>query len=77
MHFESNALAERRAFTLNKFCEAHGISRAMFYKLLKAGQAPRFAKIGSKILITTEAADEWLRGCEVASLRKSTGMSDG
>jgi predicted DNA-binding transcriptional regulator AlpA len=44
----------------------------MFYKLLKAGQAPRFAKIGSKVLITTEAADEWLRGCEVASLRKST-----
>ena len=66
MHLKSNALVERRAFTLNGFCEAHGISRAMFYKLLKAGQAPRFAKIGSKILITTEAADEWLRAREVA-----------
>jgi predicted DNA-binding transcriptional regulator AlpA len=72
MHLESNALVERRAFTLNGFCEAHGISRAMFYKLLKVGQAPRFAKIGTKILITTEAAAEWLRAREVASLRKST-----
>jgi predicted DNA-binding transcriptional regulator AlpA len=65
MNLESSALVERRAFTLNGFCEAHGISRAMFYKLLKAGQAPRFAKIGSKILITTEAAAEWLRAREV------------
>lgn len=66
MHLEANALSERRAFTLNKFCEAHGISRAMFYKLLKAGQAPRVAKVGSKVLITNEAAAEWLRGREVA-----------
>ena len=66
MDLELSALVERRAFTLNGFCEAHGISRAMFYKLLKAGQAPRLAKIGSKILITTEAAAEWLRGREVA-----------
>jgi predicted DNA-binding transcriptional regulator AlpA len=75
MHLKSNALVERRAFTLNGFCEAHGISRAMFYKLLKAGQAPRFAKIGSKILITTEAAAEWLREREVACLRKSNPTS--
>jgi hypothetical protein len=47
----------------------------MFYKLLKAGQAPRFAKIGSKILITTEAAAEWLREREVACLRKSNPTS--
>jgi predicted DNA-binding transcriptional regulator AlpA len=66
MNPESNALIDRRAFTLNGFCEAHGISRAMFYKLLKAGQAPRFARIGSKILITTEAAAEWIRAREVA-----------
>jgi predicted DNA-binding transcriptional regulator AlpA len=66
MHLESNVLFERRAFTLNGFCEAHGISRAMFYKLLKAGQAPRVAKVGSKVLITSEAAAEWLRGREVA-----------
>jgi hypothetical protein len=37
----------------------------MFYKLQKLGQAPRVAKIGSKILITTEAAAEWLRAREV------------
>ena len=66
MNLESNALVERRAFTLNGFCEAHGISRAMFYKLLKAGQAPRVAKVGSKVLITSDAAAEWLRAREVA-----------
>jgi len=67
MNLESNAVIERRAFTLNGFCETHGISRAMFYKLLKAGQAPRVAKVGSKVLITSEAAAEWLRAREVAS----------
>ena len=67
MNLELSALVERRAFTLNGFCEAHGISRAMFYKLLKAGQAPRVAKVGSKVLITSDAAAEWLRAREVAS----------
>jgi predicted DNA-binding transcriptional regulator AlpA len=65
---EANLLVERRAFSLNQFCEAHGISRAMFYKLLKAGQAPRCLKVGTKVLITTEAAAAWLREREATSM---------
>jgi predicted DNA-binding transcriptional regulator AlpA len=63
---QTHALAERRrAFTIAEFCKAYGISRALYYKLLRLGQGPRIAKIGSKTLISDEAAAEWLRGREV------------
>jgi predicted DNA-binding transcriptional regulator AlpA len=65
MIHQANALAERRAFTIDEFCKAYGISRALYYKLLKAGEGPRIAKIGSKTLISGEAAAEWLRAREV------------
>jgi excisionase family DNA binding protein len=64
--YQGRAFAERRAFTIEEFCKAYGISRAFYYKLLKAGEGPRIAKIGSKTLISDEAATEWLRGREVA-----------
>jgi predicted DNA-binding transcriptional regulator AlpA len=63
--YQSNALAERQAFTIEEFCKAYGISRALYYKLLKSGQGPRIAKIGSKTLISGESAAEWLRAREV------------
>ena len=62
---QANAFAERRAFTIEEFCKAYGISRALYYKLLRAGDGPRIAKIGSKTLISDEAATEWLRRREV------------
>jgi predicted DNA-binding transcriptional regulator AlpA len=67
----ANAPAVRRAFTIEEFCKSYGISRALYYKLLKTGNGPRIAKIGSKTLIGDEAANEWLRAREVASLRES------
>lgn len=63
---QTHATAVRRAFTIEEFCKAYGISRAFYYKLLRIGQGPRIAKIGSKTLISDEAAAEWLRGREVA-----------
>ena len=49
----------RKASTIDAFCADHSISRASFYRLLKAGQAPRLLKVGTKQLITEEAAAEW------------------
>jgi predicted DNA-binding transcriptional regulator AlpA len=66
MSHRADALAERRALTIKQFCAAYAISRAFFYKLLRAGEGPRIAKIGSKTLISDEAATEWLRRREVA-----------
>lgn len=47
------------AFTVQQFCEAHGFSRALFYKILKSGTGPKIVKIGKRTLITKEAAAEW------------------
>lgn len=47
-------------YTVSEFCAAHGdISRSFFYKLLKQGKAPRLMKVGSRVLISAEAAAEW------------------
>ena len=39
----------------------------MFYKLLKAGKAPRIMKIGRRTLITYEAIQEWREAMEAKS----------
>lgn len=49
------------AYNVNEFCEAHRISRTMFYGLVKEGRAPAVTKIGNRTLILGEAAREWRR----------------
>jgi hypothetical protein len=57
----------RRAYTVDEFAEANGISRASVYKLWREGKGPRYKIIGkSKRIITAAAADEWDRTGEVA-----------
>lgn len=48
-----------KCLSVDQFCAEHGISRAMFYKLRKQEKAPREMKVGSRTLITVEAAAEW------------------
>ena len=52
-----------------EFCEAHGISEGMFYKMKKQnrGLTPREMKIGTRTLITFEAAAKWRAEREAAS----------
>ncbi len=40
------------------------ISPAFFYKLLKNGLGPKTVKLGTKTLITAEAAAQWRRELE-------------
>jgi predicted DNA-binding transcriptional regulator AlpA len=54
----------RRCSSVDQFCADHGISRAMFYKICAAGKGPRVMKIGSRTLISEEAASEWRRSME-------------
>lgn len=52
------------ALSVAEFCKAHGISRALFYKLVRKGRGPVLMKAGRRTLISKEAADEWRREAE-------------
>jgi hypothetical protein len=57
----------RAAYTVSEFCDAHRISRSKLYELWAAGVGPRFVRIGTKKIITIEAAADWRREGEAAS----------
>jgi hypothetical protein len=67
-HAVANQTAERAAYTIAEFCAAHRISRSKLYQLWAAGAGPRFMHIGSKKIITVEAAADWRRAGEAAQL---------
>jgi hypothetical protein len=54
-------------YTVAEFCSAHKISRSKLYELWRSGIGPRSIKIGSRNLITAEAACEWRRQLEAAT----------
>ncbi len=51
-------------YTIIQFCEAHHISRSMYYKQVKLGQGPRVMRVGRRRLISYEAAAEWRQRME-------------
>ena len=53
------------AFSVEEFCRRHRISVQLFYKNRK--QMPRTFKIGSRVLISKEAAAAWRRQREQAA----------
>ena len=55
------------ALSVAEFCRQHGISRGLFYNLLRDGQGPRIMKAGRRTLISEEAAGEWRRRMEAAA----------
>lgn len=57
-------VTEKACYSVDEFCSAHAISRAMFYKLRADGKAPRTMAVGSRTLISCEAAAAWRRACE-------------
>ena len=57
----------KAAFSVTEFCREHGISRGLFYILLRDGRGPRIMKAGRRTLISHEAAAEWRERMEVAT----------
>ena len=53
------------AFTVNEFCACHRISVQLFYKNRK--QMPRTFNVGTRVLISKEAAAAWRREREQAT----------
>lgn len=51
-------------YSVKDFCAAHGITKVTLYKLLKEGIGPRIMKVGTRTLISLEAAAEWRRRME-------------
>ena len=74
MSLEQTSQPRRGAFSVAEFCEAYGLSVPMFYKMRNRGEAPDQMKIGSRTLISVQAADRWRRARERASrqLKKQT-----
>lgn len=52
------------ASSVETFCRAHGISRGLFYKLVREGRGPAIMKLNRRTLISREAAEEWRRRME-------------
>jgi|RhiMetdeSRZDD1v2_1073273.scaffolds.fasta_scaffold3709399_1 hypothetical protein len=61
--------AADQSYTINEFCTAERISRAMFYKLRAAGKGPRIFYVGDHPRISHEARIEWRRQLEAEALK--------
>jgi len=55
------------AMSVQRFCAAHGISKAFFYKLRAEGRGPTEMKVGTRTLISVEAAADWRAEREAAT----------
>jgi predicted DNA-binding transcriptional regulator AlpA len=52
------------AYTIPEFCARHGLSRSALYNAWRDGKGPTQMRVGDKVLISREAAEEWRRQCE-------------
>jgi hypothetical protein len=49
------------AMSIREFCAAHRISEDMFYKMRRENWGPTVMHVGSRTLISHEAAERWRR----------------
>lgn len=70
-------MQQQQAFSVAEFCDAHGFTKVLFYKLMKLGRGPRIMKVGNRTLISAEAAADWRRamenGAEISAPRGGAG----
>jgi hypothetical protein len=66
------------AYTIATFCVAHDISESFYHKLKSQGRAPREMHVGTRVLISYEAAADWraAREAETADALSSTTNND-
>jgi excisionase family DNA binding protein len=58
---ERERRARQRAMSVDEFCRDYGVGRTTAYEELNAGRL-RACKCGTRTIITTDAAEDWLRG---------------
>ena len=57
-------------YTVDGFCRAHQISRALLYQLWADGRGPRRQKLGRTVRISKEAAAQWRQRMEEETLKE-------
>jgi hypothetical protein len=62
-----NAAVDADAYSIDEFCARHRISVQLFYK--NRQQMPRTFNVGTRVLISKEAAAAWRREREQAAER--------
>jgi hypothetical protein len=67
---KSRAADDADAFSVAEFCRRHGISLQLFYKL--KNQMPVTMRVGTRVLISKEAAAAWRRERETATAARNT-----
>ncbi len=65
-------LIEPLALSIKQFCAAHGICVETYFRMQRAGIGPAVMKVGSRTMISVEAAAAWRREREEAA-RKQRG----
>jgi hypothetical protein len=55
------------AYSVASFCAAHGISESFYYKLREDERGPTETRLGSRVLISIEAAARWRAEREAAT----------
>lgn len=55
---------KKEVYSISEFCKAHNICKVTFYNLQKKGVGPKIMRIGSRVLISKEAAKEWRKQME-------------
>ena len=60
-------MEERDAYSVAEFSKRHGISVSFYFKEKAAGRGPREMRLGTRVLISKEAAAEWRRERERTS----------
>lgn len=72
---EDNDGEQLDSFTIKTFCRRHQISEQLFYKLQRQGKAPQTMLVGTKVLISAEAAARWRREREAAAIAARVAAS--
>ena len=64
---QANAADHADAYSIDEFCARHRISPQLFYKLKPQGLMPVTFNVGTRVLISREAAAAWRRERENAT----------
>ena len=62
------------AYSIREFCAAHRLSESMYFKLRNQGLGPDEMSVGSRRLISFEAAERWRRARESAATAAFEGL---
>lgn len=64
-------IAQPPVYSIEDFCRAFRIGRSKLYQLWEQDKGPRTVKIGTRVLISADAAQEWLSSREAETASKA------